>query len=142
MRLLLVNAGVLLLLAAGLPLAAQTSSEPAMDKARTGARPGEAPIDNPGSVLKIVKLKGTLDKIDLQTRTVTISPEKKEAADLLLTFPQPKGREQVRVSKKAEKQLGKKKLDLEELKTGSKVTLEYYPALQQVMSLTIEQHAS
>jgi uncharacterized membrane protein YfhO len=113
-----------------------------MDKARTGARPSEAPIDNPGSVLEIVKLKGTLDKVDLQTRTVTISPEKKEAADLLLTFPQPKGREQVRVSKKAEKQLGKKKLTLEELKTGSKVTLEYYPALQQVMSLTIEQQAS
>jgi hypothetical protein len=142
MRLHLVNAAVLLFLATGLPLTAQTSSEPAMDKTRVGGRPGEAPINNPGSVLEIIKLKGTLEKIDLQARTVTISPEKKEAADLLLTFPQPKGREQVRVSKKAEKQLGKKKLDLEELKTGSKVTLEYYPALQQVMSLTIEQPAS
>jgi len=142
MRLHLVNAAVLLFLATGLPLTAQTSSEPAMDKTRVGGRPGEAPINNPGSVLEIVKLKGTLDKIDLQARTVTISPEKKEAADLLLSFPQPKGREQVQVSKKAENQLGKKKLDLEELKTGSKVTLEYYPALQQVMSLTIEQPAS
>lgn len=142
MRLYLVNAAILLLLATGLPLTAQTSSEPAMDKTRVGGRPGEAPINNPGSVLEIVKLKGTLDKIDLQTRTVTVAPEKKEAEDLLLTFPQPKGREQVRVSKKAEKQLGKKKLTLEELKTGSKVTLEYYPALQQVMSLTIEQPAS
>ena len=142
MRLHLVNVAVLLLLTTGLPLAAQTSSEPAMDKARTGARPGEAPINNPGSVLEIVKLKGTLDKVDLQNRTVTIAPDKKEAEGLMLTFPQPKGREQVRVSKKAEKQLGKKKLDLEELKTGSKVTLEYYPALQQVMSLTIEQPAS
>jgi hypothetical protein len=142
MRLHLIKAAVLLLLAAGLPLAAQTSSEPAMDKARGGARPGDAPLNNPGSVLDIVKLKGTLDKVDLQNRTVTVSPDKKEAADLLLTFPQPKGREQIRVSKKAEKQLGKKKLDLEELKTGSKVTLEYYPALLQVMSLIIEQPAS
>jgi hypothetical protein len=139
---LLVSAGVLLLLAAGLPLAAQTSNEPAMDRARDGARPGDAPLNNPGSVLEIVKLKGTLDKVDLQTRTVTISPEKKQAEDLVLSFPQPKGREQVRVSKKAEKLLGKKKLNLDELKTGSKVTLEYYPALQQVMSLTIEQPAS
>jgi hypothetical protein len=138
MKLRLLSAGALLFLAVSVLVVAQDRTEAPMDKTRGGGRPGDAPITNPGSVLDIIKLKGTLAKIDLKERTVTISPEKKEAADLVLSFPQPKGREQIRVSKKAEKQLGKKKLALEELKTGSKLILEYYPALQQVMSLTIE----
>ena len=55
-----------------------------------------------------------------------------------LTFPQPSGREQIKASKKTAKLLGRKKLTLEELKTGSKVQLQYYPLLGQVMELIID----
>jgi hypothetical protein len=114
-----------------------------MDKARsTNDRAPDAPLDVPESVLKVVKVKGAVERVDLAKRTVTIVPEKKNAEALELSFPQPSGREQIKVSNKAEKILGKKKLDLEELKAGSKVVLEYYPALQQVMSLTVEKPAA
>jgi hypothetical protein len=59
-----------------------------------------------------------------------------------LTFPQPRGREQVKASKKMSKQLGKSKLtleDLDELKEGAKISLQYYPMLDQVMELVIEE---
>ena len=129
--LLWVSAGAILLCAQG--------NTPAMDKARsTNDHAPDTPIDVPDSVLKVVKVKGTVEKVDLAKRTVTFASEKKGDANLELTFSQPAGREQIKVSKKAEKVLGKKKLDLEELKSGSKVILEYYPALQQVMSLTVE----
>ena len=130
--------GVLLVPACVLFLRAQ-NDVPAMDKTRnSNDRAPKTPIDVPDAVLKVVKLKGTVGKVDLAKRTVTIASEKKEDPDLELTFSQPSGREQIKVSKKAEKLLGKKKLDLEELKSGAKVIVEYYPALQQVMSLTIE----
>ena len=78
------------------------------------------------------------------TPTVTISSKKfDEPVDL--TFPQPRGREQVKVSKKVSKQLGKSKLtleELEELKKGAKVSLQYYPMLGQVMELVIEEPGS
>jgi hypothetical protein len=116
---------------------------PAMDKARSpNDQSPDAPLDVPESVLKVVKVKGTVEKVDLAKRIVTVTAEKKNEPVLELTFSQPAGREQIKVSKKAEKVLGKKKLDLEELKPGSKVILEYYPALQQVMSLTVEKPAA
>jgi hypothetical protein len=94
-------------------------------------------------MLEIVKLKGTVSKVDLERRTVTILPDKKkEGGELELSFAQPKGREQVKVSKKAAKLLGKKDLELEEVRPGSKVKLEYYPGLGQVMELTIEKPAT
>ncbi len=101
----------------------------------------EAPLNRPESVLKVLKVKGTLERIDLEKRTVTILAGKRDAG-LELGFPQPAGREQIKVSKKAAKILGAKKLRLEELKAGSKVRLQYYPALGQLMELIIEKPIS
>ena len=101
----------------------------------------EAPLNQPESVLKVLKVKGTLEGIDLKKRTVTILPAKRDTG-LELGFPQPAGREQIKVSKKAAKILGTKKLTLEELKAGSKVRLQYYPALDQLMELIIEKPSS
>lgn len=132
--------GLLLLIGPVVLSAQKTSTTATGDKIRTTERyTGEqAPINRPTSVLKVVKVKGVLDKIDLEKRTVTIVPLKKKDA-LELTFPQPSGREQIKASKKAAKLLGRKKLALEELKTGSKVQLQYYPLLDQVMELIIDQ---
>jgi len=99
--------------------------------------------ETPEAVLRIVKVKGKLSAIDLKDRTITIEPEKKDKEDgLTLTFSQPSGREQIKVSKKAEKVLGKKRLKLEELKVGSQISVQYYPVLGQLMELTVEQPAS
>ena len=132
--------GLLLLIGPVVLSAQKTSTTATGDKIRTTERyTGEqAPINRPVSVLKVVKVKGVLDKIDLEKRTVTIVPLKKKDA-LELTFPQPSGREQIKASKKAAKLLGRKKLALEELKSGSKVQLQYYPLLDQVMELIIDQ---
>ncbi len=132
--------GSLLLIGSVLLSAQKTSTTATGDKVRTTERyTGEhkTPINKPTSVLKIVKVKGVLDKIDLKKRTVTIVPLKQKDG-LELTFPQPSGREQIKASKKAAKLLGRKKLTLEELKTGSKVKLQYYPLLGQVMELIID----
>ena len=110
-----------------------------MDKARSGERGNNSPLGVPDEVLRVVKIKGVIDTTDLQTRTVTVKPNKKEDPALELGFPQPAGREQIKAGKKAEKVLGKKNLTLEELKPGWDVTLEYYPVLGQILSLTIEE---
>lgn len=104
--------------------------------------PTDAPLSVPGSVLEIIKLKGTLTKVDLKKRTVTIDPDKEKLSELELGFPQPPGREQIKVGKKAEKHLGKKRLKLEELEAGWKVNLQYYPMLGQVMELLLEKPPS
>ncbi len=90
----------------------------------------------PTSVLKIVKTKGFVKNVDLQKRTVTIAPAKGES--LVLAFSQPAGREQLKTGKKAAKRLGKKRLRLEELESGSKVRAQYYPLLAQLMELVVE----
>ena len=132
--------GSLLLIGSVLLSAQKTSTTATGDKVRTTERyTGEhkTPINKPISVLKIVKVKGVLHKVDLEKRTVTIISQKQKDG-LELTFPQPSGREQIKASKKAAKLLGRKKLTLEELKTGSKVKLQYYPLLGQVMELIID----
>ncbi len=101
----------------------------------------EAPLNKPESVLKVLKVKGTVQGIDLEKRTVTVRPRKGNTS-LELGFPQPAGREQIKVSKKAAKILGTKKLKLEALKAGSKVRLQYYPALGQLMEIIVEQPIS
>ena len=68
----------------------------------------EAPLNKPESVLQVLKVKGTVQGIDLKKRTVTVLPRKSKAG-LELGFPQPAGREQIKVSKKAAKILGTKK---------------------------------
>ena len=93
--------------------------------------------DIPIGVLEIEKLSGTISKIDLTARTISIHT-KKSSTDVVLTFSQPEGREQIKMSKKAEKKLGKKRLRLDELEMGSAVQVRYYPVLAQIMELTVE----
>ncbi len=110
----------------------------------SGTRPGVS--DNsagealegtrPNSVLKVVKLKGTVKSIDLQKRTVTIASSKGQPLEL--AFSQPAGREQLKAGKKALKRLGKKRIRLEELESGAKVKAQYYPVLAQLMELVVE----
>ncbi len=83
----------------------------------------------------------SIGKVDLDKRTVTIVPKKKKQGELELTFAQPRGREQVKLSKKAAKLLGKKRLELEQVQPGSEVSLRYYPSLGQMMELIIEKPA-
>ena len=92
----------------------------------------------PEAVLDVVKLKGVVSKIDLAKRTITVSTGKEEEP-LELAFPQPSGREQIKVSKKVAREIGKKKMTLEELEVGSKINLQYYSALGQVMELVVEE---
>ena len=105
--------GSLLLIGSVLLSAQKTSTTATGDKVRTTERyTGEhqTQINKPTSVLKVVKVKGILDKIDLKKRTVTIIPDKKKDG-VELTFSQPSGREQIKASKKAAKLLGRKKVD-------------------------------
>ena len=91
----------------------------------------------PTGVLEVDKLSGAISKIDLTARTISIQT-KKGQPDLVLTFSQPEGREQIKMSKKAEKKFGKKRLRLEELETGSEAQIRYYPMLGQIMELTVD----
>ena len=136
---------IALVVAAALPAVGQftsTTSSSQKTRAEPYVNDRRAPLDRPDKPLKIVKLKGVIEKVDLKKRTVTIARAKKKRASLELSFPQPRGLEQVKASKKTFKRLGKKKLALEDLKAGSKVRLQYYPLLEQVAELIVEQPAS
>ena len=136
---------IALALAAALPVAGQftsTTSSGAKTRAEPYLDDKGAPLDQPDKPLRIVKLKGVIEKVDLKKRTVTIAGTKKKQGSIELSFPQPNGLEQVKASKKTFKMLGKKRLALEDLKTGSKVRLQYYPLLEQVAELIVEQPAS
>ncbi|MEX2302008.1 MAG: hypothetical protein WD733_13790 [Bryobacterales bacterium] len=138
MRTISVSVVVGMVLAGSLALAQNSSSKtrPGDSSNAIGKEQGE----KPEAVLRIVKVKGKISAVDLEERTITVDPGKKDKEDdLKLNFAQPTGREQIKVSKKAEKVLGKKRLKLEELKVGSEVSLEYYPLLGQLMELTVEQ---
>ncbi len=95
----------------------------------------------PDKVLKIVKVRGVISKIDLLNRTVTFSSKGQEDP-LELAFSQPAGREQIKTVKKAAKSLGKRKLSLEELTVGSKVQIEYYTTLGQMLEMLVEEAKS
>ena len=136
---------IALVVAAALPAVGQftsTTSSSQKTRAEPYVNDRRAPLDRPDKPLKIVKLKGVIEKVDLKKRTVTIARAKNKRASLELSFPQPRGLEQVKASKKTFKRLGKKKLALEDLKAGSKVRLQYYPLLEQVAELIVEQPAS
>ncbi len=129
---------ILVIALTALPLAAQdqtTSSKirPGDNTNAQGAVLGELPQ----GVLDVVKVKGVISAVDTGNRTVSVKPHNEKQA-LVLTFPQPAGREQIKTSKKAAKTLGKKKLTLEDLKEGTKVELRYYPLLGQVMELVVD----
>ena len=101
-----------------------------------------APLNQPSTPLKIVKLKGVVENVDLDKRTITIYVGKKRKRSIRLTFPQPNGLEQVKTSKKTFKILGKKRLALEDVEMGYKVRLQYYPLLDQVAELVVEKLGS
>ena len=90
----------------------------------------------PTGVVDVKKTKGTISQVDLVARTVSIQTKKNSEA-LVLSFSQPQGREQIKTTKKAQKKLGKKRLRLDELAVGTQVQLRYYPALGQIMELTV-----
>ncbi len=136
---------IALVLAAALPAVGQftsTTSSSEKTRAEPYVNDRRSPLDRPDKPVKILKLKGVIEKVDLKKRTVTITRAKKKQASIELGFPQPSGLEQVKASKKTFKMLGKKKLALEDLKAGSKVRLQYYPLLEQVAELIVEQPAS
>jgi len=97
----------------------------------------DAPLNKPESVLAIEKFKGKVEGVDLDKRTITFFDEKHEKK-IELGFPQPAGREQIKVSKKFTKRTGKKKLRLEEVEESAKVKVQYYPMLGQVMEVIVE----
>jgi hypothetical protein len=135
--------GIVLAALLALPLAmAQYDPKNSSSKTRPGDHSnavGNELGETPEAVLQIVKVKGKLSAIDLKARTITIANDKKDKEDgLTLSFSQPTDREQIKVSKKAEKLLGKKRLKLEELKVGSEVSLQYYPVLGQLLELVVE----
>lgn len=90
----------------------------------------------PDQVLSIEKVKGVVRKVDLKARSVVIAGSKDQ--ELELTFAQPAGREQIKTSKKLFKSTGLKNLDLEDLKPGQKVQLQYYTTLGQMLELIVE----
>lgn len=94
--------------------------------------------DKPSGPLKVENLKGTLKKVDLQKRTVTIAQADGES---VFSFPTAAGREKIYLSKKVARALKKKSLRLDEIPVGSQVKVAYYPALGTIMQLTIEELA-
>lgn len=135
----------MLIITAVLPVSGQfTSTTSSSEKIRSGPYVDDkgAPLDQPDKPLRIVKTKGVIKKVDLKKRTVTIASGKRQDDSIELTFPQPNGLEQIKTSKKIFKVLGKKRLSLEELGTGFKVRLQYYPLLEQVAELVVEKSGS
>lgn len=94
--------------------------------------------DKPESVLKVENLKGTVKKVDLEKRTITVAHSDGESA---FTFPTAAGREKISLSKKVARALGKKALRLEEMTAGSQVKVAYYPTLGTIMEITVEELA-
>ena len=131
----------LLALASWVLPAQELSSEKNFETNRAGRGPA-APLSHDKGVIGIRKLKGTVGKVDLELRTITIVTGKKKIGDLVLSFSQPEGREQIKVSSKAAKLLGKKNIKLEEVRPGSKVKIQYYPSMGQLLELIIEKPAS
>ena len=106
---------ILFVIVAVLPGFGQFTSTSSSDKTRNAPYLDDkgAPLDQPSTPLKIVKMKGVVENVDLDKRTITIYSGKKHRRSIELTFPQPNGLEQVKTSKKTSKILGKKRLALE-----------------------------
>lgn len=109
-----------------------SSTRPGVNDNASGALEGT----RPEKVLKVVKDKGQVTSIDLQKRTVLFSLGRAKAIEL--SFSQPPGREQIKAGKKATKRIGKNRIRLEELETGAKVRVQYYPLLSQLLEVVID----
>ena len=122
-------------------VAQQTDQSSKIRPSSTSGGQGNVLGTKPDKVLKIVKVRGVVSKIDLLNRTVTFSSKRQEDG-IELAFSQPAGREQIKTTKKAAKSLGKRKLSLEELTVGSKVQVEYYTTLGQMLEMLVEEAKS
>lgn len=127
---------LLIAVATGITVAQQktvsSSTRPGVNDNASGALEGT----RPEAVLKIVKAKGTVTGVNLQARTVSLELSKSRPIEL--AFSQPPGREQVKTGKKAARRLGKTRIRLEELETGSRVRVQYYPLLAQLLEVVVE----
>ncbi len=92
--------------------------------------------DRPEAVLALENLKGTVKKVDLEKRTVTVAHPN---GDSTFGFSTAAGREKISLSKKVAKALNKKSIRLEEIPPASKVKVAYYPAIGSIMEITIEE---
>lgn len=128
---------LLLLLSSTLLLSQDESQSAKIRPGESGDTQAKVLGQIPTGVLDVEKLSGTISKVDLAARTISVQT-KKGAPDLVLTFSQPEGREQIKLSKKAEKKLGKKRLRLDEVALGSEAQIRYYPMLGQIMELTVD----
>lgn len=94
--------------------------------------------NRPTPVLKVEHLKGTIKKVDLEKRTVTVAHSD---GDTVFRFPTVAGKEKILLSKKASRLVGKKTVRLEEIPAGSQVKVAYYPELGTIMEIIIEELA-
>ena len=109
-----------------------SSTRPGVNDNASGALEGT----RPEAVLAIVKAKGTVTRVDLTKRTVLFALSKTGPVEL--GFSQPAGREQLKAGKKAAKRFGKNRIRLEELQAGSKVRVQYYPLLSQLLEVVLD----
>ena len=109
-----------------------SSTRPGVNDNASGALEGT----RPEKVLKIIKAKGTVTSVDLKKRTVLLALGK--SGPMELAFSQPAGREQLKTGKKVAKKLGKTRILLEELQAGSKVRVQYYPLLSQLLEVVVD----
>ena len=128
---LIVALAVSAAVAAGQQRTISSSTRPGVNDNADGALEGT----RPEAVLKIVKDKGTVTSVDLQNRTVRFALNKSKSIEL--AFSQPPGREQLKTGKKAFKRTGKNRIRLEELETGAKVRVQYYPVLSQLLEVVV-----
>ncbi len=109
-----------------------SSTRPGVNDNASGALEGT----RPEKVLKIIKAKGTVTSVDLKKRTVLLALGK--SGPMELAFSQPAGREQLKTGKKVAKKLGRTRILLEELQAGSKVRVQYYPLLSQLLEVVVD----
>ncbi len=109
-----------------------SSTRPGVNDNASGALEGT----RPEKVLKVVKAKGTVSRVDADKRTVMLALGK--AQPMELAFSQPPGREQIKLGKKAARRLGMSRIQLEELQAGAKVRVQYYPLLGQLLEVVVD----
>ena len=109
-----------------------SSTRPGVNDNASGALEGT----RPEAVLKIVKTKGAVKSVDLRSRRVVLALGRR--GDLDLAFSQPAGREQIKAGKKAARRLGTSRISLEDLQAGSRVRVQYYPQLAQLLEVVVD----
>lgn len=154
-------------------LSAQAPTAGEQTRGDSGQQSYNAPgatYNSKGSPLaKPVKARAIVKAVDLERRLVTVVPVKagrtfrtaelgtakrvwSKTDKLELMWLTPAGTEKIKATKKAAKILGKKQLQLQDLKAGSKIRVEYYPVSGEaanapgkawgVVEMTVEEPAS